>query len=105
MEKKNVFDILDRIFKGSNIAYKVVDKDIILTVAPQQSGKRITGKVVDESGEPVIGASVTENGTTNGTVTDSDGNFTLTVAENATLQISYVGYKPFEISALSGGGG
>jgi TonB-linked SusC/RagA family outer membrane protein len=59
---------------------------------------RVTGKVVDENGEPVIGASILVKGTTIGTVTDIDGNFTLTVpAEGKTLVISYVGMKTQEV--------
>lgn len=52
-----------------------------------------TGQVLDSGGEPIIGASVIEAGTTNGTITDLDGNFTLNVNENARLQISYIGYE------------
>ena len=51
----------------------------------------------DANGEPLIGVSVLEKGTTNGTITDFDGNYTLTVPENATLQFSYIGYKSTEM--------
>ncbi len=61
--------------------------------------KTVTGVVIDTTGETVIGASIVEKGTTNGTITDFDGNFTLTVSdENAVLQISYIGYTTQEIS-------
>jgi hypothetical protein len=56
--------------------------------------------VVDVNGEPVIGANIKEKGTTNGTVTDADGNFSLDVVEDVVLQISYIGYITQEISAL-----
>ena len=60
----------------------------------------VQGTVVDiENGEPVIGASVLEIGTTNGTITDFDGNFTLTVQPGAKLQFSYIGYKTQEQAA------
>ena len=59
--------------------------------------KQVTGVVKDATGETVIGASVVEKGTTNGTITDFDGNFTLTVPENAILEISYVGFATQEI--------
>ena len=62
----------------------------------QQATKKITGTVVDAQG-PVIGASVMEKGTTNGTVTDFDGNFTLNVNPGATIVISYIGYETQEI--------
>ena len=58
---------------------------------------QLTGTVTDTKGETLIGASVLEKGTTNGCITDIDGNFTLTVAPNATMVISYVGYVPQEI--------
>ena len=54
--------------------------------------KTITGVVVDATGEPVIGASVLEVGTTNGTITDVDGNFTIQVPVGAKLDVSYIGY-------------
>ena len=60
----------------------------------------VSGVVIDKAtGEPIIGASVLEKGTTNGTITDFDGNFTLEVAEGATLEISYVGYATQAIAA------
>lgn len=57
----------------------------------------VKGIVKDNFGEPVIGANVTEKGTTNGMITDLDGNFSLTVQKNATLVISYIGYVTQEI--------
>ncbi len=62
---------------------------------------QLTGTVSDSKGEPLIGASVLEKGTTNGCITDMDGNFTLNVQPNATMSISYVGYISQEI-ALNG---
>jgi hypothetical protein len=67
--------------------------------------KGVTGRVIDAGDEPVVGANVVEKGTTNGTVTDVDGNFSLSVRENATLQVSYVGYITQEISVLTAWGG
>ena len=62
----------------------------------QQATKKITGTVVDAMG-PVIGASVVEKGTTNGTVTDFDGNFSLNVNPGATIVISFIGFETQEI--------
>ena len=62
----------------------------------QQATKKITGTVVDASG-PVIGASVVEKGSSNGVITDFDGNFTLNVKPGATIVVSYVGYQAQEI--------
>ncbi|MBO4621168.1 MAG: carboxypeptidase-like regulatory domain-containing protein, partial [Paludibacteraceae bacterium] len=64
-------------------------------------GMKISGTVVDaENGEPIIGASVLEDGTSNGVVTDLDGNFTLTVGTNAKIKLSYVGYEPLVLVAM-----
>lgn len=63
-----------------------------------QNSVKITGKVVDVQGEPVIGATVMEKGTTNGIITDVDGNFTLNASPNRKLQVSYVGYQTQEIT-------
>ncbi len=59
--------------------------------------KAITGQVLDNLDEPIIGASILEKGTSNGTITDLDGNFNLSVANNATLVVSYIGYATQEI--------
>ena len=60
--------------------------------------KEVKGVVKDPTGETVIGASILEKGTTNGTITDFDGNFVLTVSDNAVLQISYIGFQTQEIN-------
>ena len=60
---------------------------------------QIVGKVVDANGDPLVGASVVEAGTSNGTITDLDGAFVLTVENNVTLLVSYVGYKDQEARA------
>lgn len=62
----------------------------------------ITGNVTDDTGQPIIGASVKISGGTTGAVTDMDGNFTLSVPENSKLKISYVGYKDKYVIAKSG---
>lgn len=64
-----------------------------------QQGKKVTGVVVDASGEPVIGANVVVKGTTNGTITDFDGNYTIEgVSASDVLVISYIGYLSQEIT-------
>jgi len=63
-----------------------------------QQNKRVTGIVADSNGEPIIGASVLEKGTTNGTITDINGNFSMNVSPNSTLLITYVGYTNQEIA-------
>ena len=69
----------------------------IIPAFAQQGGKKITGQVIDENKEPMIGVSILIVGTSTGTVTDFDGNFKLTVGPKAVLQISYIGYKTQEI--------
>jgi len=69
------------------------------SVAQQQS--KVSGVILDENGDPIIGANVVVKGTTRGVITDIDGAFTIDVAPNETLQISYVGFLPQEI-ALNG---
>ncbi|MDR1602896.1 MAG: TonB-dependent receptor [Tannerella sp.] len=73
--------------------------DVVRTMpdTKQQNRIRLTGTVVDEKGESVIGANVVEKGAANGTVTDVDGNFSLNVADNAVLQVSFIGYITQEI--------
>ena len=67
------------------------------TTSVQQQARQLTGKVVDEDGETIIGANVIEKGTQNGAITDINGNFSLRILEGAVLQVSYVGYLPVEI--------
>ncbi len=73
-----------------------VEKDEQIQQQPLQ--KAITGKIIDEQGEPIIGVNIVEKGTSNGTVTDVDGNFSLTAASNSVIQITYIGYLTQEIS-------
>ncbi|MDR1814804.1 MAG: carboxypeptidase-like regulatory domain-containing protein, partial [Tannerella sp.] len=113
VRNKTVPEVLDRTIKGTDLAYGFNNRCIILTKKEflatalvsqqqQQQGKRITGKVIDGvTGEPIIGANVVEKGTTNGTSSDSEGGFYITVRENATLQVSYLGYKAVEVSVLA----
>ena len=64
--------------------------------------QEITGSVVDETGEGIIGATVMEKGTSNGTVTDFDGNFKLKVKAGTMLVVSYIGYDKQEVAAKAG---
>lgn len=71
-----------------------------VTLAMAQS--KITGNVIDETGEPVPGATIVVMGTTNGTITDIDGNFSLNVQAGEMLQISYIGYISQTVKAENG---
>ena len=96
IEGKGLNEVLPQILKGTGFTYQLKDDYIVIVPnAPQpvaSQKKQIVGKVTDKSGEAIIGANIIEKGTINGTVTDIDGNFSIDVAENATLQISYIGY-------------
>lgn len=72
--------------------YQVQASELHASEVLQQAKRQIKGKVVDAAGETVIGANVLEKGTTNGVITDIDGNFVLSVSSGATLEISYIGY-------------
>ena len=74
-----------------------VDELPFIGQSSQQRNKQISGKIVDINGEPIIGANIIEKGTTNGIITDVDGNFSLEVPSSAILQISYIGYVTQEI--------
>ncbi len=74
------------------------DFGVTTTGVEQQDSKVIKGVVLDAEGLPVIGANVIQNGTTNGVITDIDGNFTLTVPVGAVVKISYIGYVSQEIT-------
>jgi TonB-linked SusC/RagA family outer membrane protein len=76
---------------GGTLSSYAVGLDGVETI--QQNKKKVTGTIVDQTGEPVIGANVVEVGTTNGTITDFDGNFSLEVGANAKLSISFIGYN------------
>ena len=77
---------------------------LVLMVSATAWGQKvkITGTVIDNTNEPVIGASVLENGTKNGVATDLDGHFTIEVQPGARLKISYIGYKNKEVKASNG---
>jgi TonB-linked SusC/RagA family outer membrane protein len=65
-----------------------------------QAKRQVSGTVTDATGEPIVGANVSEKGALNGIATDADGKFSLTVGENAVLQVSYIGFILQEISVL-----
>ncbi len=75
-----------------------VDRNEVYEFTSVQKAKKIKGTVVDSKGEPIIGASVLVKGTSNGTITDVDGNFSLNASQGSVLVVSYVGYTKKEIS-------
>ena len=100
--------VLEQTLQGTGYSYKVVGKQILIQssngasgsaspVVAQEGIRKITGHVKDNLGEPIIGANVVVKGTTNGTITDIDGNFTLNVPANAVLLVSYIGYSDITV--------
>lgn len=106
IEAKNekVQDVLSQLFADKNINFLVKDRQIVLSPllagsSIDQKAKSVSGKVTDQSGGPLPGVSVVVKGTTNGTITDMDGKFSLSnIPENGKLQFSFVGMKMQEIS-------
>lgn len=110
-DNSTVREVLTHVLKDSDIDFLMEGNHIILsniekqlneknednTETLQQQGKTVTGTIVDANGEPIIGANIIEKGTSNGTITDIDGNFSLNVSDNAVLRISYIGYLEQEI--------
>ena len=98
---KSVSECLTEAFKNSDVKYAFENDYIVLTknATPSlpQTGKKINGVVKDSKGEAVIGANVVVKGTTNGTITDIDGKYSLDVPAGAVLQVSYIGYLTKEI--------
>lgn len=104
---KNIEQTLSIIFDGTNVKYSINDRHIMLfqegkSAAASQQQKTVSGKVTDSSGGPLPGVSVVVKGTTSGTISDADGNFSLTnVPANATLQFSFVGMKSQEVAVAN----
>lgn len=109
---QDVLQLLQGIFAHTSISCKVVGNNITLcqnesalssSKSAQQDKVSVKGTVVDAAGEPVIGAAVAEQGTTNGTVTDLDGHFSLTVnSDKAKIEVSYIGYVSQTLSVEAG---
>lgn len=107
--------VLDKMFEGTEIKYTISNHQIILSratvahvgkatgavsrMAAQDDKISVSGTIVDEKGEPVIGANIAQKGTTNGTISDFDGNFTIKVPKGSELLVSYVGYVPQTVKA------
>lgn len=101
-KNKDVLQVLEELLKGTGYTYKINENYIVISPQQKSTIKKVEGIVKDTSGEPVIGATVMEKGTNNGTITDFDGKFTLQVTEGASLEISYIGFKTQQLIASSG---
>ena len=106
IKEKPVESLLDQIFQGTSVSYEVVNRQIVLvnnaknnSSQSAQQQKAVKGKVTDFSGIGLPGVSVVVKGTTTGTITDIDGNFSLpNISPNSTLQFSFIGMKSQEIA-------
>ena len=97
---KTVTQVMEEMLRGTDYTFVVKGEQIVIVPKNADSQTKskvdVKGRIIDEMGEGIIGASVIEKGTTNGVVTDIDGNFALTVDATSTLQISFIGYKTIE---------
>lgn len=101
-KNEDVLKILEKILSGSGCTFKVDDGYIVITPLQKNTVKKIEGTVKDASGTPVIGATVMVKGTTTGTITDYDGNFSIDAQDGAVLEFSYIGYQSQQVKALAG---
>ena len=104
VKAKQLNEVIDQILYGQEVVYEVKGKNIIVQKgqARQNTSKdtkkrKVTGTVNDANGEPIIGATIKEKGTTNGTASDLDANFSLEVSPGAVLEVSYIGYQTQEV--------
>jgi TonB-linked SusC/RagA family outer membrane protein len=102
VKNEKVNDILSRLFSDNEVNVSISDRHIVLTPVTEKSvaqQKSVSGKVTDSGNQPLPGVTVVIKGTTNGTVTNVDGNYTLSnTNENSILQFSFVGMKTQEIA-------
>jgi len=95
-----VTEILDNLFANRLLSYKILENNLVVITAKdvEVTETKVSGKITSSLGEVLQGVSVKVKGSSMGTQTDANGNFTLTVPDNAVLVISYVGYVQQEIS-------
>lgn len=106
-ENTTIEDVVNQILKGQEgLKYEIRGKKIVLSKfqqeEPQKSEqkKQIKGRVIDEKGDPIIGAAVLEECTNNGTITDFEGNFILKINEGKSVEISYLGYDTQKVKVI-----
>jgi TonB-linked SusC/RagA family outer membrane protein len=103
LENSSIREILDQLIEGQNLKYELVNRFIVVSQTKQereqQSRVVIKGKVTSDSGEALPGVTIVVKGTSNGTITDGDGNFSLSnVASDATLVFSFIGMQAQEVA-------
>ena len=90
--------LLDDVLHQRDLQYTMTGHSIVVTLKTAGNVKLVSGTVVDSNGEPIIGANVVEKGTTNGTVTDISGNFSLNINDSGILQVSYIGFNTQDVA-------
>lgn len=99
---KSVADVLAELFAGTNTTYKVIDRHIMLYQKDDPTytyqNETISGKVTDSGGQPLPGVTVVVKGTTRGTITDANGNYTINATGSDVLVFSFIGMKSQEIA-------
>jgi TonB-linked SusC/RagA family outer membrane protein len=112
-EDFDVTQVLDNLFAGTQLTYRIIDRQVVVfrdktkkEIVPEQAIMiqplqppvkiKISGKITDAQGEPLIGVNIIEIGTTNGSASDANGDYSIEVQPAATLQFSYVGYETTE---------
>lgn len=105
IDAEQLQEVIEQILEGQNVSYEIKDKNIIIrkkeveqSMLNEKKLQDISGLVMDVMGEPIVGVNVMEKGTTNGTITDMDGKFLLKAPANATLIISFIGYKTLAVN-------
>ena len=104
---KSLYDVLVAVSMQTNLRFVQVNENIHVKLVTGNKGNSVevmelqevtvSGKVIDEGGEPLPGATITVSGTTTGTVTDIEGNYSITVQEGSVLVFSFIGYEPIRV--------
>jgi len=102
VKNKKIDEILDMLFAGTDVVYTITDRKIILAPSflaeDAQQQRSVSGKVTDSGGQPLPGVTIVVKGTTQGTVTNADGNYSLfNISDDATLVFSFIGMSTQEI--------
>lgn len=99
-QNEDVSSVLSRLFKEQGVSFQILSNNLVVLKQGNQAPvqQTVRGRVVDATGVPVVGASVTIKGTTVGTSTDANGAFTIAATEDAVLVVSYIGYLTQEVS-------
>ena len=96
--KESLNNVMNQLFRGVNVSFSIVDNHIVLSAKSNKEDQQkktpimASGTVTDSKGEPLIGVSILVKGTSNGTITDMDGNFKIQAAKGDVLEVSYIGY-------------